>query len=247
MVDDDRTATWAANRAAPPRGAIANDRRRRRAPPAAEAPARRQRARAGGGGATRRGVARPKSSAQTRWFLGRAAAVHPDGCVDINYDDGDFEPRAAAVRPWSLRQPSIAPPPPPPRHPAPRRVSVRIGADYQVAIPPMAQAAGGGPRPRHANGDAEGGDGGGRDGGGAWDGGAPHGGGVPRPTRGDSWRLQTAGSASLLARRSRAGQAIAEYGGHDCRCICCAVGFGAPAAVEPGLLHRWALRQLAIR
>ena len=24
-----------------------------------------------------------------RWFLGRAAAVHPDGSVDIDYDDGD--------------------------------------------------------------------------------------------------------------------------------------------------------------
>ena len=95
VVDDDRTATWAAE----PGGAAARRAAKRPAsPPRAAPPPKLPRA-----GSERAPVAvgqrvegkwlAQKSSAQTRWFLGRAAAVHPDGCVDINYDDGDFEGR----------------------------------------------------------------------------------------------------------------------------------------------------------
>ena len=147
VVDDDRTAAWRPNRRR--RAARCRDRLRRRAPRRRRSSrARGERAPVAVGQRVRKWLAQVERADPL--VPRRAAAVHPDGCVDINYDDGDFEGRVpprfvrvvdeatvdrAAAAAASLSAGTAS------------RSSVRIGADYQVAIPPMVRAAAGGESP----------------------------------------------------------------------------------------------------
>ena len=159
VVDDDRTAAWAAE----PGGAAARRAAKRPAsPPRAAPPPKFPRA-----GSERAPVAvgqrvegkwlAQKSSAQTRWFLGRAAAVHPDGCGAINSDDGDFDGEVgesdcqvgsgsrSTRRHPAARSRSKAASPVSPRHsPTCAIVSPLNARSASAAIPPPADVDGGG-------------------------------------------------------------------------------------------------------